>query len=96
MLRNNNKLETQVEFICNTISENNYKNITEFSCTDGISDTQQEIKHIKSLLRLMMMDLQLILLNLQNHNPVLTFFKYKNGNMTPANVSINGREFVHC
>lgn len=30
MLRNNNKIETQVEFICNTISENNYVNITDF------------------------------------------------------------------
>lgn len=91
MLRNNNKLEIQAEFICNTISENNYENITEFFCTDGISDTQQEIKHIKSLLRLMMMDLQLILTNLQNHNRFLTFFKYKNDNMTPVNVSINDK-----
>lgn len=45
MLRNNNKVETQVEFICNTISENNYKNITEFSCTDGISDTAGNQTH---------------------------------------------------
>lgn len=78
MLRNNNKVETQVEFICNTISENNYKNT--FSCTDGISDTQQEIKHIKSLLRLMMMDLQLILIDLQNI--FFLFFLILNTEMT--------------
>ena len=36
-----------------------------FPSTDGISDTQQDSKHINSILRIMMMDLQLILMDLE-------------------------------